>query len=100
MVRSCSNFGVGHVQAELSNGNQVVLPAWMLDEEVCKEMSIREQPIIAVEALLTLRSLLDSQALFVAPDSTTSGASSIPGSPVESAKTKSVAVRHPKTRTS
>jgi hypothetical protein len=78
----------------------VVLPAWMLDEEVCKAMSIHEQPVVAVEALLTLRSLLDSQPLLVAADSTTSEASSTEGGPVESTKTTAVPVRRAKTRTS
>jgi hypothetical protein len=29
------------VQVELENGNQLVLPLWMFDEEVCKSMVVR-----------------------------------------------------------
>jgi hypothetical protein len=84
------------VQVELSDGNQLVVPLWMLDEESCKAMVIREQPLIAIEALLSLRSLLDSQPLLVRRGSTTSGASSNKGGSVESTKTKGVSVRHAK----
>ena len=59
-----------HVQVELESGNQLVLPRWMLDEEVCKSMIVRAHPVIAVAALLTLRSLLDSQPLLVSHGST------------------------------
>src|SRR6516225_9489803 len=96
VVRSCPSFGVDHAQVELEDGNQVVLPLWMLDEDICKSMVIREQPVIAVQALLTLRSLLDSQRLLVPPGSTTSGASSTQGGPIESAKTTAVPVRRAK----
>ena len=71
----------------------------MLDEEACKGMLICEQPVIAIEALLTLRSLLDSQPLLVAQDSTTSGPSSLPGGQVESPKATAVPVRRTKNRT-
>jgi len=97
-VRRCSNFGPDQVQVELSNGNQVVLPAWMLDEEACRAMAIREQPLIAVQALLLLRSLLNSQSS-QGLDSTTSAVSSTQGGRVESAKAKDVRVRRNKTRT-
>jgi hypothetical protein len=98
-VRRCSNFGPDQVQVELSNGNQVVLPAWMLDEEACRPMAIREQPLIAVQALLLLRSLLNSQSS-QGHDSTTSAVSSTQGGGrVESAKAKDVRVRRNKTRT-
>ena len=96
VVRTCSSFGADHVQVELSDGNQLVVPLWMLDEESCKAMVIREQPLIAIEALLSLRSLLDSQPLLVRRGSTTSGASSNKGGSVESTKTKGVSVRHAK----
>jgi hypothetical protein len=72
----------------------------MLEEDACKGMLICAQPTIAIEALLTLRSLLDSQPLLVAQDSSTSGASSLQGGPVESAKATAVTVRRTKTRTS
>jgi hypothetical protein len=93
-------LGIDHVQVELESGNQLVLPLWMLDEEVCKSMVVRAQPVIAVAALLNLRSLLDSQPLLVNHDSTTSGASSTEGGRLESAKTTAVPVRHTKARTS
>ena len=99
LVRSCSNFGPDQVQVELSNGNQVVLPAWILDEDACRVMAIREQALIAVQALLTLRSLLNSQPILVVRDSTTSAVSSTQGGPVEPAKTTVVPVRRKKTRT-
>jgi hypothetical protein len=100
VVRTCPSFGTDHAQVELENGNQVVLPLWMLDEDVCKSMVIREQPVIAVAALLTLRSLLDSQPLLVPLGSTTSGASPAQGGPVESTKATAIPVRHKKTRSS
>jgi hypothetical protein len=93
-------LGIDHLQVELDNGNQLVLPLWMFDAEVCKSMVVRAHPVIAVAALLTLRSLLDSQPLLVNHGSTTSGASSTEGGRIEPAKTTAVPVRHTKARTS
>jgi hypothetical protein len=70
----------------------------MLDEEACRAMVIGEQPLIAVQAFLVLRSLLNSQPLLAAHDSTISDVSSIQGGRVESAKTTDVSVRRKKSR--
>ena len=58
LVRSCSNFGPDQVQENRQTATKVVLPAWMLDEDTCRVMAIREQPLIAVQVLLRLRTLL------------------------------------------
>jgi hypothetical protein len=100
VVRRCSKFTFGpdQVQVELSNGHQVVLPEWMLNEEVCRAMSIRERPLIEVQALLRLRSLLASQPFFAGRERAPSAVSCIPGGQVEPSKTKGVAVRRSKAR--
>lgn len=61
IVRRCSSFGQHQVQVALPSGDQLVVPAWMLDEERCLGMQIAAQPALAPSALLALHSLLDAQ---------------------------------------
>ena len=49
------------VQVALPNGDQLVVPEWMLDEERCQGMEITMQPVVALSALQALRVLLDAQ---------------------------------------
>ena len=68
----------------------------MLDENACSGMAVREQPLIAVDALLALRSLLNSQPLLAGRHSKTPEVSSTQGGRVEFDKTTDVSVRHGK----
>jgi len=61
VIRTTSAFGPNQAVLLLPNGSRLVVPLWMLDEERCKAMQIMTQPIVAVEALLALRNLLQSQ---------------------------------------
>jgi hypothetical protein len=60
-VKRSGPLGPHHVQVVLSSGYQLVIPEWMLDEERCQGMEIVEHHIVALSALLALRSLLDVQ---------------------------------------
>ena len=61
IVRRCRSFGQHQVQVALPNGDQLVVPEWMLDEERCQGMEITTQPVVALSALQALRVLLDAQ---------------------------------------
>ncbi len=61
VVRRSVSFGPHQVQVALSNGYQLVIPEWMLDEERCQGMKVVEHPTVALSALLALRSLIDAQ---------------------------------------
>ncbi len=45
----------------LPSGDQLVVPAWMLDEQHCRGMDVVERPAIALSALVALRCLIDAQ---------------------------------------
>ena len=62
VVRRSVSFGPHQVKVALSSGYQLVIPDWMLDEERCGGMDVVAHPIVALPALLTLRSLLDAQS--------------------------------------
>jgi hypothetical protein len=61
MVGRCSSFGQHQVQVVLPSGDQLVVPEWMLDEDLCRGMEIVARPTPALSALVALRSLLDPQ---------------------------------------
>jgi hypothetical protein len=68
------------VQLLLPSGDQLVVPEWMLDEEHCRGMSVVERPLVALSALLTLRSLIDAKRCDTDPHSSlNSEASSLGG---------------------
>ena len=67
------------VQLLLPNGDQLVVPEWMLDEEHCRGMSVVEQPLVALSALLTLRSLIDAQPGDTDPHGSLNSEASSPG---------------------
>src|SRR6266853_5608228 len=52
MVRKCSHFGPRHVQVALPSGGQLLVPEWMLDEDLCRGMEIVEYPTLSITALL------------------------------------------------
>ena len=78
LVRRVSFSGQPRDQLQLllPSGDQLVVPAWMLDEEHCRGMSVAERPLIALSALLALRSLIDTQPDDGPDDSLPSEASS------------------------
>ena len=61
IVRRCSSFGLHQVQVILPSGDQLVVPAWMLDEHRCRGMAIVEHPVLSIACLLALRDLLYAQ---------------------------------------
>jgi hypothetical protein len=52
MVRKCSHLGPHHVQVALPSGVQILIPEWMLDEDLCRGMEIVERPTLSIAALL------------------------------------------------
>jgi hypothetical protein len=67
------------VQLLLPSGDQLVVPEWMLDEEHCRGMSVVERPLIALCALLTLRSLIDARPGDIDPHGSLTSEASSPG---------------------
>ncbi len=63
LVRRVSFSGQPRDQLQLllPSGDQLVIPAWMLDEEHCRGMSVAERPLIALSSLVALRSLIVAQ---------------------------------------
>src|SRR5882724_10654976 len=59
MVRKCSHLGPHHVQVALPSGVQILIPEWMLDEDLCRRMEIVERPTLSIAALLSLRDLIN-----------------------------------------
>jgi hypothetical protein len=78
IIRLTSSFGANQAVLLLPNGKRLVVPLWMLDEERCKAMRIMTQPLVAVEVLLALRDLLQSQRL-PAEEKLTSSDKPLPG---------------------
>ena len=79
MVRKCSHLGPHQVQVALPSGVQILIPEWMLDEELCRGMEIVERPALAITALLGLRELIDVQPCTPEPSSTIASEASSPG---------------------
>jgi hypothetical protein len=67
------------IQLLLPNGDQLVVPEWMLDEEHCRGMAVVGRPLVALSALLTLRSLLDAQQGDTDPHGPLTSEASSPG---------------------
>jgi hypothetical protein len=61
MVRKCSHLGPHQVQVALPSEVQILIPEWMLDEDLCCGMEIVECPALSISALLSLRDLIDAQ---------------------------------------
>jgi len=53
----------------LPSGVQILIPEWMLDEELCRGMAIVERPTLAITALFALRELVDAQRCTPTPKS-------------------------------
>ena len=81
IVRRVSFFGQPRhqVQLLLPSGDQLVVPEWMLDDEHCRGMSVVERPLVALSALLTLRSLIDAQPGDTDPPCSLTSEASSPG---------------------
>jgi hypothetical protein len=60
-VRKCSHLGPHQVQVALPSGVQILIPEWMLDEDLCRGMEIVERPALSIAALLSLRDLINAQ---------------------------------------
>jgi hypothetical protein len=57
-------FGTGGVEyAELAAQQRQVVPAWMLDQDRCAQMTLGLQPACDLAALLTLAGWLQAQGL-------------------------------------
>ena len=62
--RSCENSAVGDVQyVELAAQKRQAVPAWMLDQERCAQMTCGLQPAVDLAALLELADWLQAQGL-------------------------------------
>jgi hypothetical protein len=79
MVRKCSHLGPHQVQVALPSGVQILIPEWMLDEDLCRGMEIVEHPTLAITALFALRDLVDARQWTPAPTSTVASDASSPG---------------------
>src|SRR6266542_5547233 len=78
-MRKCSSFGLHQVQVALPCGMQILIPEWMLDEDLCHGMGIVERPTLAIAALFALRELVDAQQPTPAPTITVASEASSPG---------------------
>jgi len=58
---------------------QILIPEWMLDEDLCHGMGIVERPTLAIAALFALRELVDAQRCTPTPKSTVASEASSPG---------------------
>jgi len=79
MVRKCSHLGPHQVQVALPSGVQILIPEWMLDEDLCRGMEIVERPTLSITALLSLRDLIDAQPRTPEPSGTIASEASSPG---------------------
>jgi len=79
MVRKCSHLGPNHVQVALPGGGQLLVPEWMLDEDLGRGMEVVERPTLAITALLSLRDLIDAQPRTPEPSGTIASEESSPG---------------------
>lgn len=77
--RKCSHLGPHQVQVALPSGVQILIPEWMLDEDLCRGMGIVERPALSITALLSLRDLIDSQPRTPEPSGTIASETSSPG---------------------
>lgn len=79
MVRKCSHLGPHQVQVALPSGGQLLVPEWMMDEDLCRGMEIVERPVLSIVALLSLRDLIDAQQSPPKPSGTIASKVSSPG---------------------
>jgi hypothetical protein len=88
LIRTTSTFGPDQVQVLLPNGNQLVVPLWMLNQERCGSMQIVAQSVIAVDALFALRDLLRSQQRLAEEKLSSSGKCLPGGGSIEAKQTR------------
>ena len=65
MIRRCHGLCSEEVIVELPDQTRCALPAWMLDEAVCRSLTEAEHPVVSVTALCGLGELLDAQVPLV-----------------------------------
>jgi len=73
------HLGPRHVQVALPSGGQLLVPEWMLDDDLCHGMEIVERPTLAITALVSLRDLIDAQPRTPEPACTIASDASLPG---------------------
>src|SRR5437879_12043309 len=59
MVRKCSHLGPHQVQVALTSGVQILIPEWMLAQDLCHGMELVEPPARSITAILVSRGLRD-----------------------------------------
>jgi len=62
-VRALRRFDEESFVVKLPEGLQIAVPAWMLDPVHCGQLRQRDQPSIALEALLELTQLIEMHRL-------------------------------------
>jgi hypothetical protein len=62
-VRALRRFDEESFVVKLPEGHQIAVPAWMFDSVFCSQLPQRDQPLIALEALLELAQLIAMQRL-------------------------------------
>jgi len=65
VIRRCHGLCSDEVIVELPDQTRCALPAWMLDEVVCRSLTEAEHPIVSVASLCGLGELLDAQVPLV-----------------------------------
>jgi hypothetical protein len=63
VVRALRRFDEESFVVKLPEGQQIAVPAWMLDPVFCSQLSQRDHPLIALEALLQLAELVERHRL-------------------------------------
>jgi hypothetical protein len=54
LVRKCASFGLHQAQVALPSGDQLLVPEWMLDEELCRGMEVVERSRIPTRGAVVL----------------------------------------------
>jgi hypothetical protein len=63
VVRALRRFDEESFVVKLPEGHQIAVPAWMFDSVFCSQLPQRDQPLIALEALLELAQLIEMHRL-------------------------------------
>jgi hypothetical protein len=63
----------------LPGGVQILIPEWMLDEDLCRGMEIVECSALSITALLSLRDLIDAHSRLTEPSGAIASEASSPG---------------------
>jgi len=75
VVRALRRFDEQSFVVKLPEGLQIAVPAWMFDPVFCSQLQQRDQPSIALEALLDLAQLIEMHRLPSKPSDSESGPS-------------------------